>query len=217
MSSADARITQEEWDGRVEVDQEVFLRILREAAAVLRKADLPHVFMGGLASTALGRPRWTHDIDVFVRAEDAGRALRAFRGAGYATQETDPEWLYKAVKDGVLVDVIFLSDGRVVLDEEMLRHARDAEVEGVPVRTISPEDLIVIKALVHKELSPRHWFDALALLRRERLNWEYLIRRASKYSALRVASLLCYAVSNDQVVPGDAIRRLVGREAGEAS
>lgn len=197
------------WEGRAEVDDAVFLRVLREAASSLRNAGVPHLFMGGLASTAHGRPRWTHDIDVFVRPEDAATVLDALEGAGFATQKTDPRWLYKGLKDRVLVDVIFLSDGRVTLDEEMLRHSQQAGVEGVRVPTISPEDLIVIKALVHKERSPRHWFDALALLRREDLDWDYLIRRASRYSARRVASLLCYAISQDQVVPGEAIRRLL--------
>jgi hypothetical protein len=166
------------------------------------------VFMGGLASAALGRPRWTHDIDVFVRPEDARRTLAILEGAGFRTQETDPEWLFKALKDDVLVDVIFLSDGRVVLDREMARRARWADVEGIRLPVISAEDLIVIKALVHKERSPRHWFDALALLRREDLDWDYLLDRARRYNPLRVLSLLYYARSSDQVVPADAIRRL---------
>jgi predicted nucleotidyltransferase len=169
--------------------------------------------MGGLASAALGRPRWTHDIDVFVRPEDARRALSVLEDAGYRTQETDPEWLFKALKDDVLVDVIFLSDGRVTLDREMARRARWADVEGIRLPVISAEDLIVIKALVHKERSPRHWFDALALLRREDLDWDYLLDRARRYNPVRVLSLLYYARSSDQVVPAEAIRRLWDREA----
>jgi predicted nucleotidyltransferase len=196
------------WEGIAEVEEAAFLRVLRETAEVLRSAGLAHVFMGGLASAALGRPRWTHDIDVFVKPEDARRALAILEAAGFRTQETDPEWLFKALKDDVLVDVIFLSDGRVVLDQEMARRARWADVEGIPLPVISAEDLIVIKALVHKERSPRHWFDALALLRREDLDWDYLLDRARLYNPLRVLSLLYYARSSDQVVPAEAIRRL---------
>lgn len=196
------------WEGTAEVEEVAFLSVLRETAEVLRSAGLPHVFMGGLASAALGRPRWTHDIDVFVRPEDARRTLAILEAAGFRTQETDPEWLFKALKDEVLVDVIFLSDGRVILDQEMARRARWADVEGIRLPVISAEDLIVIKALVHKERSPRHWFDALALLRREDLDWDYLLGRARRYNPLRVLSLLYYARSSDQVVPADAIRRL---------
>lgn len=206
-----ARSSEELWEGQAEVEEAVFQRVLRETADVLRRSGIPHLFMGGVASAALGRPRWTHDIDVFVGPEDARRTLRVLASEGYETQETDPQWLYKGLKENVLVDVIFLSDGQVVLDREMAARARPAEVEGIRLPVIGPEDLIVIKALVHKERSPRHWFDALALLRRDDLDWEYLLDRAARYNPLRVLSLLYYARSSDQVVPGEAIRRL--REA----
>jgi hypothetical protein len=193
------------WEGEVEVDDATFFAVLEETVAVLAGTDIPHLFMGGLASAALGRPRWTHDIDVFVRPDDAGRTLEAFRSAGFRTQETNPAWLSKALKDRVLVDVIFVSAGGVLLDEEMVARARHAHVEGCRVPVIAAEDLVVIKALVHKEHSSRHWFDALALLRREDLDWAYLVRRARQHGPLRVLSLLYYARSNDQVVPDHVI------------
>lgn len=139
------------WEGEAAVDEEVFLRVLRETAEALSGAALPHVFMGGLASAALGRPRWTHDIDVFVKPEDNRLVLDVLEDAGFITRETDPSWLYKALKDEVLVDVIFRSDGRVVLDDEMVSRARTTEVAGAKVPVIPAEDLIVIKALVFKE------------------------------------------------------------------
>jgi predicted nucleotidyltransferase len=206
-----AHSSEDVWEGVVEVEEAVFQRVLRETADILRRSGIPHLFMGGVASAALGRPRWTHDIDLFVGPDDARRSLALLAEHGFDTQETDPEWLFKALKDDVLVDVIFLSDGRVSLDEEMAARARWAEVQGIRLPVIGPEDLIVIKALVHKERSPRHWFDALALLRRDDLDWDYLLRRARRYNPLRVLSLLYFARSSDQVVPGEAIRRL--REA----
>lgn len=194
------------WEGQVEVDDATFFDVLEETVGLLDGSGLPHLFMGGLASAALGRPRWTHDIDVFVRPEDARRALKVLAAAGFRTQETNPTWLYKALKDRVLVDLIFVSSGGVFLDEEMLGRARHAEVEGSPVPVIPAEDLVVIKALVHKEHSPRHWFDALALLRRDDLDWGYLVRRAREHGPLRVLSLLYYARSNDQIVPNRVIQ-----------
>jgi Uncharacterised nucleotidyltransferase len=205
-----ARVAENDrWEGTVQVDDEVFLRVLRETATVLRRSGAPHLFMGGLASAALGRPRWTHDIDVFVTPEDARPVLQAFGGAGFQTQETDAGWLYKGLKEDVLVDVIFLSDGQVILDDEMVRRARSVSVEDTRLPVMAAEDLIVIKALVHKERSPRHWFDALALLRRDDIDWDYLLRRARQYGPVRVLSLLYYARSNDQVIPAEVIRRLL--------
>jgi hypothetical protein len=196
------------WEGEAEVEEETFLGVLRQTARALADARLPHVFMGGLASAALGRPRWTHDIDIFVRPGDNRRALDILESAGFETQETDQAWLYKALKDRVLVDVIFRSAGRVELDDEMVSRARVSEVAGERVPVISAEDLIVIKALVFKERAPRHWYDALALLQRTDLDWDYLIRRSLQYDSARILSLLVYARSEDRAVPAEGIDRL---------
>ena len=203
------------WEGEAAVDEEVFLRVLRETGEALAEAGIPHVFMGGLASAALGRPRWTHDIDIFVRPEDNRRTLEVLEAAGFTTQETNPSWLYKALKDDVLVDVIFRSAGRVVLDEEMVSRARASDVAGSRVPVISAEDLIVIKALVFKERAPRHWYDALALLQRTDLDWEYLVRRSLAYDSSKVLSLLIYARSEDCAIPMEAVNQLF--EARETS
>jgi nucleotidyltransferase DUF2204 len=89
----------------------------------------------------------------------------------------------------------------------MLAHARPVEVSGVRVCMVAPEDLIVIKAVVHAEQSPRHWFDAIAMLSRTDLDWDYLLQRARK-GARRVLSLLLYAQSNDVLVPDAVVKRL---------
>ncbi len=189
-------------------DEGTFLAVLGETAEALEQKGIPHLFMGGVSSAAYGRPRWTHDIDVFVRPDDARRALEILEGAGFETQETDPEWLFKALKERVLVDLIFLSDGQVSLDDAMVERARPVEVAGTTLPVIAPEDLIAIKALVFKERGPRHWYDALALLRRDDLDWDYLHDRAMQYDAGRVLSLLVYARSVDMAIPAAAIGRL---------
>ncbi|MGH2676188.1 MAG: hypothetical protein ACRDH1_12350, partial [Actinomycetota bacterium] len=58
---------------------------------------------------------------------------------------------------------------------------------------------------------------ALALLRRDDLDWTYLVRRARQHGPLRVLSLLYYARSNDQIVPDRAISDLLGAARGEVA
>jgi predicted nucleotidyltransferase len=194
------------FEGHV-VDEETFSRILGEATCALSDANIPYVVIGGIASTVLGRPRWTHDLDLFLRHEDALPALQVLGEAGFSTQRTDPYWLYKAVKDGVLVDIIFRSTGDIYLDDEMLQRATMEDVRGHRVRVLAPEDLLVIKAVVHDEKTPRHWFDALGIIAHSELDWEYLLRRARR-AARRVLSLLIYAQSNDLLVPPGVVREL---------
>jgi hypothetical protein len=189
-------------------DEGAFLAVLGETQDALAQKDIPHLFMGGVSSAAYGRPRWTHDIDVFVRPEDAGLALGALAAFGFSTDETYPDWLYKASKDGVNIDVVFSSSGGVLLDDEMLERAAVESYRGKELPVLPPEDLFVIKALAHEEHMPRHWHDGVAVVAHCRLDWDYLMRRARRHGARRVLSLLLYAQSNDLVVPNGPVRAL---------
>jgi predicted nucleotidyltransferase len=198
------------WEGEIEVHDDVYLAVLERTAGALRGASILHLFMGGVASGALGRPRWTHDIDVFIRKQDVEHALTALADAGFLTREQNPQWLAKAVLDDVLVDLVFRSAGAITLDQEMVEHARTVVFQGITLPVLGPEDLIVIKAAVAKEHAPRHWHDALALLRRDDLDWDYLVRRGSTLSPERLRSLLWYARSCDQAIPDRALEAMNG-------
>ena len=191
-----------------DLDDATFLAVLADTVEALEQKGIPYLFMGGVSSATYGRPRWTHDIDVFVRPEDAGLALDALAAAGFRTEQTFPDWLYKGFKDEVLVDVVFTSTGGILLDDEMLERAAVETYKGQRLRVLPPEDLLVIKALVHDEHMPRHWHDALAVVARCPLDWDYLVRRARRHGARRVLSLLLYAQSNDLVVPNGPVRAL---------
>jgi predicted nucleotidyltransferase len=190
-----------------EVSDDALAATLAEALSAIEHAEIPYVLIGGLASTLLGRPRYTRDVDLFVREPDALPTLEALAAAGFATEETNPAWIYKACKRDVMVDVIFWLKGDVYLDDEMLARARRLEFEGTPVTVVPPEDLVVVKAIVHDEQNPHHWHDALGVVAECELDWEYLTRRA-RHGARRVLALLVYAQANDLVVTDDAVRAL---------
>lgn len=182
------------------------LPVLDAALAALDASGADHLLMGGIASSCHGRQRWTHDIDVFTRPEQAGRALDALAAAGFATEETFAEWLYKATRDGQCVDLIFRSGGGITVDDEMLARAPTVDFLGRQVRILPPEDLVVIKAIVAAEHQPRHWHDALAVIATADLDWDYLLRR-SRFGVRRVLALLLYAQSDDLPVPWAVVRR----------
>lgn len=205
VSMDEARTVVPSWDEKEEAN---FCAVLQETVESLDDAGIPIVLMGGIGSASHGRPRWTHDIDVFIRPEDAKRALEVLGSRDFETEETYPDWLFKAFKSDVMVDLIFKSSGGILLDDEMIERGHAIEFKGVAVKVIPPEDLIVIKAIVHDEHMPRHWHDALAVLAVADIDWEYLERRARQYGARRVLSLLIYAQSNDLIVPSGPVRRL---------
>ncbi len=182
--------------------------VLADAVAALDADGVPYLVMGGLITAAVARPRTTDDIDLFVRPEHADRVLDVLAGAGFEVAHHDPMWLYKAWKDGVLVDVIFRSSGEIYLDDEMEARAVTTECRGSTVRALAAEDLLVIKAVVAAEHSPHHWYDALAIIARSPIDWPYLVERARQAGPRRVLSLLLYAESNDLAVPTEAVEQL---------
>ena len=113
---------------------EFYSRTLR----VLGESPVP-VMLGGAYAFAryTGIVRHTKDLDVFVRRQDAGEALRVLADAGCRTELTFPHWLGKAYQDDLFIDVIFgAGNGVAEVDDEWLAHAVADEVLGVPVRLI---------------------------------------------------------------------------------
>jgi predicted nucleotidyltransferase len=195
---------------------DVVASVLADAVHELDASGIPYLLIGGLASALQGRPRCTSDIDLLVAPESAPIALERLAAAGFDTEATNPHWLYKAFRDDVLLDLLFKASGDVYLDAEMLARARTLAFRGVPVRVIPPEDLVVIKAIAHDEETPRHWWDALALLTSAPIDWSYLLRRARKAPA-RTASLLLYAASLGLAVPAEAAQQLTATIHGGAA
>ncbi len=190
------------------VPEDVFLEVLASVSGALDASGLPWTLIGGIASAVHGRPRWTYDIDVFVQPQDARPALEALADAGFSTHEKDPNWLFKAIDRGVLVDLIFKATAGIYLDDEMITRCGRHDFRGVTVPVLAPEDLLVIKATAFAEHTPRHWWDGLGIIARASLDWDYLLRRA-RHGPRKVASLLLFARAVDLVVPDRVIRALL--------
>lgn len=182
-------------------------RTLYAALETIEEHEIPYALIGGVAVKRLGRPRITHDIDLFIRPDDALTVLEVLKQKGFLTEVRDPHWLYKAWREEILVDVIFRSSGDIYFDEDVRSHVRRVPYNGIQVNAISPEDFIVIKAAAHEEHGPHHWHDALAVLTQGGLDWEYLLKRA-RYAPRRVLSLLVYGQSNDIAIPTEIIQKL---------
>jgi predicted nucleotidyltransferase len=181
--------------------------VLADAVQALDEDGIDYVLIGGQASSLLGRPRCSSDIDLLVTPEDAPRALCALGRACFETERTNPHWLFKAFRDDVLIDLLFKVRGDIYLDSEMLRRSTMRRFRGTQVRAVPAEDLIVMKAIVHDEETPRHWWDALAIIASGDLDWDYLIAR-SRRAPRRMLAFLCYAASVDLPVPSPALREL---------
>src|SRR5438105_9147989 len=191
-----------------EVSEATYRSVLADCAAVMASSGLPHAIMGGLASSIYGRVRRTHDLDLFVRPDDAERALEVVSAAGYETEKSNPDWIYKATKKGLLVDVIYLGSDGAVFDAEMQKRTRLLDFNGNQLPIVAPEDLLALKLAAFREDTARQWYDCLAVLESQDLDWDYLGRRAARRPH-RVLALLIYAAGEGIPVSWPVIDRLL--------
>ena len=192
----------------------VWAAALAELVAVLKAEAVPYLFIGGLASMVHGRPRVTRDLDVMVRPTDARLVLEGLADRGFQTEERAPHWLFKATGRGAEIDLIFQAVGEMYLDDDMVARGCWVDQGGVRVRVAGADDVFVMKALAHRELSPRHWFDCLAIIAKGSLNWEVVAELGSTRPR-RVLSVLLYAESEDLFVPAWVIERLYHASRGD--
>jgi predicted nucleotidyltransferase len=189
------------------VRNELFPRVLSETIALTQQNDAPYLVAGSLASRTWGRPGTLGDIDLLIDPRSAKPLLKAFGEAGFETEETFPQWLFKAKKEGITVDLIFEMAGPLYMEPQMIERASTVEILGTEVRVMSPEDFILSQAMALKEDTAVYWFNALAVIARAKLDWEYLIEMARR-GPRRVLSLLLLAQAEDLDVPDFVIRRI---------
>jgi predicted nucleotidyltransferase len=155
------------------------LQTMRQAAAALRDAGVPFALGGGIAVWARGGPESEHDLDLFVKPEDAERALEALAEAGLRAEKPPEGWLYKAWCGDVMVDLIFEPNG-ITVDDAFFQRAEELEVDAVRLLVMPLEDVLVTKLLSMGE----HEVDyesvvEIARTVREQIDWEDVRRRTN--------------------------------------
>jgi predicted nucleotidyltransferase len=195
-------------------DEETWNRVLKDAVRILDDVGIPYLAIGSIATTSMGYDEECSDVDLMVSPNDSERALKAFKSDGYDTEVTDAGWLMKAVKDKVLVDLIFHvgDNNEISADAEMFERGHEQDVGGKTIRVVAPEDFLVMQAISVKPEAPEYWFKGLKAALCDDLDWDYVLMRA-KVSPLRVLSLLIYAVSEGVNVPRHVLDELYGSVA----
>ncbi|HKS79533.1 MAG TPA: nucleotidyltransferase [Gaiellaceae bacterium] len=158
---------------------EELIQAMKDAVAVLQRAEIPFVLGGGLSAWARGGPRSEHDVDFLVRPEDVETALSAFETAGWETDRPPEGWLVKTWhRNGSLVDLIYNPASGPITDE-MIERAPLAEVMAVRVHVSTLEDVMVSKLAALTEQEPDfgallEWTRAL----REQIDWNEVRARS---------------------------------------
>lgn len=140
--------------------------------------------------------------------------------AGYQIELSFPHWLAQIFDrqpgSASFVDIIFNSgNGLCPVDDEWFAHATCAEVMGVPVKLIPPEENIWSKAFV-MERERFDGADVVHLIHRfgATMDWTRLVRRFGPHWRILLAQLVLYGFvypSERVRVPAHVTRELLDR------
>jgi Nucleotidyl transferase of unknown function (DUF2204) len=124
--------------------------LFREVLTLLQEARLSFAVAGAAAlQEHTGICRYTKDLDLFLSAPEASKALLLLHEHGFKTEVRDPVWLAKAHRGEFFVDLITgMSNGVLAVDASWIERLRPARVFGVKTRVLAPEELLVSKLFV---------------------------------------------------------------------
>jgi hypothetical protein len=152
---------------------------LKRAAAALRRAEIPFLLGGSLASWARGGPETRHDLDLMIKPEDAERALEVLHEEGMKPERPPEDWLVKAWDDGTLVDLIFCPRG-MIIDDDVIARGERMSVLGLDIHVMAIEDVLVTKLMALSEHALRYE-SLLQIARslREQIRWDDVRERTA--------------------------------------
>jgi hypothetical protein len=175
---------------------------MKRACAAFDEAGVPAMLGGGLATWARGGPPTDHDVDYYLREEDATRAHEVLQAIGMEPSTPPEGWLLKAHDGDILVDLIYRPAGGPIGDEHFER-ATPMELMAQPVLVASINDVLITKLMALTEQEP-DFRSVLELSRslREQIDWEFVRSRtgSSPFAAafFTLVGSLGIAPSGDQ-------------------
>ncbi len=105
--------------------------------------------MGGAFSVATYTGHWrnTKDLDFYVLPQNRDAMIQVVTGVGmhdyYEELPYERHWIYRAVKDGIIVDIIWsMANKRAQVDESWITRGPEIEVRGEKLRIVPPEEMI---------------------------------------------------------------------------
>jgi hypothetical protein len=124
--------------------------LFREVLTLFNDKKVPYTVSGAFAlQQHTGIWRNTKDLDLFLVSQDVPTALEILKEHGFETEVCDPVWLAKAHRGEFYVDLITgMSNAVITVDRSWIERSTPAEVVGIPVRVLGPEELIASKLFV---------------------------------------------------------------------
>ena len=174
--------------------------LYQEVIRAVRATGEPFILGGAFASAAYsGVFRNTKDLDLFILPDSRDEVVAAVTRLGmadyYDELQYDRGWIYRATRDGFIVDLIWMmANRRAPVDQAWMTRGPELVIRGERLRVLPAEELIWAKIyIMHRDRCD--WPDVFNLLHAEgpTLDWEHLIQRVGEDARLLAGALSTFA------------------------
>ena len=134
-------------------------QVFRPAIEAVRALRIPFAIGGGMAvSLYTGQWRNSKDIDLYVLPQHRDAVIAAVLATGlddyYAEMPYDRAWIFRASRDGVIVDVMWsLANGAGDVEPAWLSRGACAVVRDETLRLLAPEEMFWSKVHVLQRMA----------------------------------------------------------------
>lgn len=132
---------------------------LENVQLFLESIQFKGMFIGGIASSFLGRPRFTNDIDVVVIAstQDVNSIIKSAEIHNLLPRIDDPAAFARKSRMLLLRDKtsqidIDISLGLLPFEVEAVERRQTIQFGGISLFIPTPEDMIIMKAVAHRPM-----------------------------------------------------------------
>jgi hypothetical protein len=185
-----------------------------QRALVAARAAKVEFLLGGAFALSVYTNSWreTKDIDLLALPSEKDQIISALNRAGFVDLHDqapyDRGWIYRAVQDGFIVDVIWqMANRRAEVDAAWFERGPFVLVHGEPLQIVPAEELLWHKLYVLQR-DRCDWPDVLNLLvaTSDGLDWDWLLGRLGDDALLFKAVLMVFC----WICPG-RVRRIPER------
>ena len=154
--------------------------LLADLAAALDRAGVSWYLFGAQAAILYGAARLTADVDVTIQLPEAlslAELVGSFEEGGFRQRIPDPTFIDRTrvipfvhIKSGLPLDMVLAGPG---LEERFFARVKVRDIDRIPVRVASAEDIVVMKVLAGR---PKDLDDVVAIVAAQegRLDFSYI-------------------------------------------
>lgn len=198
------------------------ISVFRQALEAFNKINIPYVIGGAFAVHHYSEVwRNTDDLDLYIERHYLPLAIDILSKMGFRDRGEmaagDRTWIYHAIKNRVLVDLIWQPpNGMPPVNESFFTRGPEGEFLGIPTRFLPADELILAKIFTMN----RHrcdWPDIFQIVRMcpKELDWHYLLDQMGEHWPVLLSFMVLYDwayPSEARCIPQDIREELVRRK-----